>query len=133
MNYLIKIFFGSGKSYLVISVVVIFCVHFFISCKGKTRPNEKVMVQAPEQMDAKVEELIQNFLDYADSKNGRLEDSTILYQLPILINLYKQKSFIPQWSSSQKWLKQGDSLLHFIENVKYYGLFPSDYHSHQLH
>ena len=132
MNHLIKIFFGSGKFYLVVSVLVIFCGHFFISCKEKTKPSEKVMVQAPEQMDAKVEELIQNFLDYADSKNGRLEDSTILYQLPILINLYKQKSFIPQWSSSQKWLKQGDSLLHFIENVKYYGLFPSDYHSHQL-
>ena len=132
MNHLIKIFFGSGKFYLVVTVLVIFCGHFFISCKEKTKPSEKVMVQAPEQMDAKVEELIQNFLDYADSKNGRLEDSTILYQLPILINLYKQKSFIPQWSSSQKWLKQGDSLLHFIENVKYYGLFPSDYHSHQL-
>src|SRR6185436_12651022 len=91
-----------------------------------------VMVQAPEQMDAKVEELIQNFLEYADSKQGRLEDSTVLYQLQILTQLYKQKSFIPQWSSSQKWLKRGDSLLSFIENAKYYGLFPSDYHSHQL-
>ena len=30
----------------------------------------------------------------------------------------------PQWSSSQKWLTQGDSLLLFIENAKLYGLFP---------
>ena len=51
---------------------------------------------------------------------------------PFLLNLYKQKTFVPQWSSSQKWLAQGDSLLLFIENAKLYGLFPADYHSHQL-
>ena len=50
----------------------------------------------------------------------------------ILADLYKQKTFVPQWSSSQKWLAQGDSLLLFIENAKLYGLFPTDYHSHQL-
>ena len=61
-----------------------------------------------------------------------MDDSTVLYQLPILADLYKQKTFVPQWSSSQKWLAQGDSLLLFIENAKLYGLFPTDYHSHQL-
>lgn len=132
MNRLITVFFRKGKYYLVVSASIFFLGQFFVSCKEKTKPTEKVMVQAPEQMDAKVEELIMNFLDYSDSKNGRLDDSTVLYQLPLLINLYKQKSFVPQWSSSQKWLKQGDSLLLFIENAKYYGLFPSDYHSHQL-
>jgi murein L,D-transpeptidase YcbB/YkuD len=132
MNHLIKVFFRKGKYYVTVAAIIVFCGQFFISCKEKTRPTEKVMVQAPEKMDAKVEELIQSFLEYADSKKGRLEDSTILYQLPILINLYKQKSFIPQWSSAQKWLKHGDSLLQFIEDVMYYGLFPGDYHSHQL-
>ncbi|HET9746240.1 MAG TPA: L,D-transpeptidase family protein [Chitinophagaceae bacterium] len=132
MNRLIKVIYRKGKCYIVASAAMIFCGQFFISCKEKTRPTEKVMVQAPEKMDAKVEELIQSFLEYADSKKGRLEDSIVLYQLPVLINLYKQRSFMPQWSSSQKWLKHGDSLLHFIENVRYYGLFPEDYHSHQL-
>ena len=56
----------------------------------------------------------------------------MLHQLPLLIDLYKQKTFSPQWSSSQKWLRQGDSLLLFIENAKLYGLFPSDYHWNQL-
>ena len=49
-----------------------------------------------------------------------------------LKNLYRQKSFVPQWSSAQKWLTQGDSLLLFIEHARRYGLFPADYHSHQL-
>jgi len=120
------------KYYIVVSALVFFCGLFLMSCKERTKPTEKVMVQAPEKMDEKVEELVQNFIDYAESKQGRLDDSTILYQLPILSELYKQKAYIPQWSSSQKWLKQGDSLLSFIENAKYYGLFPTDYHSNQL-
>jgi len=102
------------------------------SCKEKTKPEEKVIVKAPEKMDDKVKELIRSFLEYSASKNERMDDSTILYQLPILADLYKQKTFVPQWSSSQKWLAQGDSLLLFIEKAKLYGLFPTDYHSHQL-
>jgi murein L,D-transpeptidase YcbB/YkuD len=102
------------------------------SCKETRKPEEKVIVKVPEKMDDKVKELIKNFIQYSVSKNERMDDSTMLYQLPILADLYKQKTFVPQWSSSQKWLAQGDSLLLFIENAKLYGLFPSDYHSHQL-
>ena len=91
-----------------------------------------MIVKAPEKMDDKVKELIRSFLEYSASKNGRMDDSTILYQLPILADIYKQKTFTPQWSSSQKWLTQGDSLLLLIENAKLFGLFPTDYHSHQL-
>ena len=105
----------------------------FISCEEKKTPEEKLIVEVPEKMDDKVKSLIGNFLDYSVSKNGKLDDSTILYQLPILRNLYKQRSYSPQWSSAQKWLAQGDSLLFFIQNARLYGLFPTDYHSHQLH
>ena len=127
-----RLFKALLKYYVVVAALIFFCGQFFISCKERTKPTEKVMVQAPEKMDEKVEELIQNFLDYSESKDGKLDDSTILYQLPILAELYKEKSYTPQWSSSENWLKQGDSLLLFIENAKYYGLFPSDYHSSQL-
>jgi len=102
------------------------------ACKERKLPDEKVIVKAPEKMDDKVKELIKSFLEYSVSRNGRMDDSTVLYQLPILIGIYNQKTFSPQWSSSQKWLTQGDSLLLFIENAKLYGLFPTDYHSHQL-
>jgi L,D-transpeptidase YcbB len=132
MSRLIQVIFINKKKYLLILAAIFFCGSLFISCKEKTRPNETVMVKAPEQMNEKVEELIRNFLEYSESKKGRLDDSTILYQLPILINLYKQKAFVPQWSSAQKWLKQGDSLLFFIEHIKHFGLYPEDYHWTQL-
>jgi murein L,D-transpeptidase YcbB/YkuD len=131
MNRLIKVF-----CVCIYQRVVTICVAIFVlclsSCKEKTKPEEKVIVKVPEKMDDKVKELIRSFLEYSASKNGRMDDSIVLYQLPILADLYAQKTFVPQWSSSQKWLAQGDSLLLFIENAKLYGLFPSDYHSHQL-
>src|SRR5436190_13859754 len=131
MNRLTKVFFVCSNQRLITICLAIFvlCVS---SCKQTKKPEEKVIVKAPKKMDDKVKELIKNIIEYSVSKNERMDDSTVLYQLPILADLYKQKSFVPQWSSSQKWLAQGDSLLSFIENAKLYGLFPSDYHSHQL-
>ncbi len=131
MNRLIKVFFVCNNQRL-ITICLVIIVLCLSSCKERSKPEEKVIVKAPEKMDDKVKELIKSFIGYSVSKNGRMDDSTVLYQLPILTELYKQKTFVPQWSSSQKWLAQGDSLLLFIENAKLYGLFPTDYHSHQL-
>ena len=132
MNRFNRVFSIQVNFYWLIYAGLFFCGASFISCKEKKTPEEKVIVEVPEKMDDKVKGLIENFLDYSISKNGRLDDSTILYQLPILIEIYKQKSFSPQWSSSQKWLAQGDSLLLFIQNARLFGLFPTDYHSRQL-
>ena len=131
MNRLTKVFFVCSNQRLITICLAIF-VLCLSSCEERPKPEEKVIVKAPEKMDDKVKELIRSFLEYSASKNERMDDSTVLYQLPILTDLYKQKTFAPQWSSSQKWLAQGDSLLLFIEKAKLYGLFPTDYHSHQL-
>ncbi len=132
MNRFTRVFFIQVNFYWLIFAGSIFCGTSFISCKEKRKPAEKVIVVAPEEMNDNVSDLIKNFLDYSASEKGNLDDTTVLYQLPALISLYKQKIFAPQWSSSQKWLAQGDSLLLFIENAKRYGLFPTDYHSSQL-
>src|SRR6188768_435259 len=131
MNRLTKVFFVCSNQRVITICLAIF-VLCLSSCKERPKPEEKVIVKAPEKMDDKVKELIRSFLEYSTSKNEKMDDSTVLYQLPILTDLYKQKTFVPQWSSSQKWLAQGDSLLLFIEKAKLYGLFPTDYHSHQL-
>lgn len=131
MNRFIEVFFVWSNQRLITTCVAIFAL-CLSSCKERSKPEEKVIVKVPEKMDDKVKELIRSFLEYSASKNGRIDDSTILFQLPILADIYKQKTFSPQWSSSQKWLTQGDSLLLFIENARLYGLFPGDYHSQQL-
>ena len=132
MNSLANVISVSGKYYWIIFAGLIFCGVQFTSCKERKLPEEKVIVEVPEKMDDKVKELLKSFLSYSASEHGRIDDSTVLHQLPLLIDLYKQKTFSPQWSSSQKWLAQGDSLLLFIEKARLYGLFPTDYHWNQL-
>ncbi|HET6721159.1 MAG TPA: hypothetical protein VFH07_00355, partial [Chitinophagaceae bacterium] len=132
MNSPVKVFFVSGKYYWMIFAGLIYCGVSCTSCKERKSPEEKVIVEVPEKMDDKVKELLKSFLAYSASENGQIDDSTVLHQLPLLIDLYKQKTFSAQWSSSQKWLAQGDSLLLFIEKARRYGLFPADYHWPQL-
>jgi murein L,D-transpeptidase YcbB/YkuD len=132
MNRVIKVFFIQGNFYWFVFAGTIFCGACLTACKQKTKPEQKVIVEIPEKMDDKVNELIGSYLDYSGDKNGRIDDSTVLQQLPALVNLYKQKNNSAQWSRSQHWLPQGDSLLNFIERARFYGLFPSDYHAHQL-
>ena len=102
------------------------------SCGNDKKPVEKEIVEMPEQMDEKVKELIAANLNFAVSKKGKLEDSLLLYQLPALSVLYKQHGFSPLWSTTQTWKPYADLLLHFIEKVKLYGLFPEDYHAGHL-
>ncbi len=129
MNHLSRVFLN-GCIYPA-TIFVFVCVTLS-SCKEKKPPEEKVIVKPTEKMDDKVKELIKSYLEYSLSEKGKMDDSVVLYQLPLLVNLYKQKSFSPLWSSTQKWLPQGDSLLMFIEHARRYGLFPSDYHANQL-
>jgi murein L,D-transpeptidase YcbB/YkuD len=95
-------------------------------------PTEKEIVKVPEQMDTKVTELITASLNYAMSNEGKIDDSISLYNDSLSSILYKQKSYVPLWSSTEKWLPQGDSLLHFIEHSSLYGLYPGDYHFDRL-
>ena len=101
MNRFTKVFFVSMNYNWLVFAGIFLCGSCFISCKEKSTPQEKVIVVAPEKMDDQVRHLLKNFLDYSASKNGKIDDSTVLYQLPALMNLYEQKVFAPQWSSSQ--------------------------------
>jgi murein L,D-transpeptidase YcbB/YkuD len=108
------------------------CLLSFSSCKEKSRPEERVIVKESLQMDAVVNGLIEKAISYSISNKGRLDDSTILYQPGLLLELYSERKYSPVWSSTEKWLAPGDSILRFIHSAKQYGLFPEDYHSNPL-
>ncbi len=101
----------------------------FSSCRDKKPLVTKEIVEMPEKMDEKVKGLIKKSLNYAAAENGRLNDSLLLYQWPALAVVYKEKSFVPLWSSMQHWLPQADSLFDCLDELKYYGLYPQDYHA----
>lgn len=122
-----------GKSKLLFPLLYLVISALFVTgCKEKKKPEEKVIVKQPQQMDEIVKGLIQKYIEYAASNNNRVDDSTILFQLSAISNFYIQKNYTPLWSSSQKWLSKGDTLFNFIRNIKYYGMFPSDYHYNRL-
>jgi murein L,D-transpeptidase YcbB/YkuD len=112
---------------------VLFVILSLLSCDDISQPAGKQIVNIPQQMDAKVKELIAASLDYASSKEGKVDDSILLKNFSLLSLIYRENSHSPLWCSSQKWLVQGDSLLDFIEQSKLFGLFPSDYHFDRLH
>ncbi len=83
-------------------------------------------------MDATVEEVIDQSMKYANSKEGLLYDSVYLYQRDLVSLVYAEYSNAPRWCKQEEWLPQGDSLFHFINESKLFGLFPEDYHFNQL-
>jgi murein L,D-transpeptidase YcbB/YkuD len=105
---------------------------FFLSCNENSPPSVNEIVALPEKMDEKVKDLIQANLEFARSNNEQLGDSTRLFQFPVLLNLYGQKDFTPRWCSAERWLPSGDSLLQLIDHVRYFGLFPEDYHTSDI-
>jgi L,D-transpeptidase YcbB len=116
----------------VLPSLMLLCFLFFASCKEKNKPEKKVLVEEPQQMDAVVDDLIEKSIAYSISNKGKLDDSTVLYQPGLLLELYSGKKYSPVWSSAEKWLPQGVAVLKFIETSKLYGLFPEDYHFEQL-
>ncbi len=117
-----------------------FYIFFFSCCLGVScnnnnnkRPADKpVIVMTPEKMDDAVSENIQNVLDYAIANNGKINDSARLTAVDIVSVFYRSNNFKSIWCSNELKKPLADSLKSFIQQSRYYGLFPSDYHLTQL-
>lgn len=97
------------------------------SCKEKTKPSEKDIVRKPELFPERLEKNIRELVQYTSTNSGRINDTTLLKNGSLVERIYNRNNFTPIWSSDGDWISIGDSLNNFIENCRYYGLFPSDY------
>lgn len=114
------------------SRIQIFLCIALAACNGAQKPGEKSIVTDAAQMDKQNSAYIRKALEYAISNNGKLDDSISL-RMPAIVNeYYSNVDYSPAWSSSEKWLPLADSLYLFIENAKWHGLFPADYHFSRL-
>ena len=105
----------------------------FHSCKEKSKDVTKVeIVQQPEDINAKAEDLIQSTLKEILQKDNDLPDSVKVKNPLILQHLYDQDGYQPLWSAKGSFNSKGDSLFAFIEQSKQYGLFPEDYYYSKL-
>ena len=60
--------------------------------------------------------------------DGRLNDSTRLFQPKLTDSFYRPIGYGNVWSIDKNWKPVCDSLYKFIENAKGYGLYPASYH-----
>jgi murein L,D-transpeptidase YcbB/YkuD len=98
------------------------------ACTNNQEKDRQDIVAEPEQMNERVVKNIQQFLDYAVSNEGKLNDSITFSLADVVNNFYKTNNYQSVWSSKENWLPIADSLMLFIERSKEYGLFPEDYH-----
>lgn len=112
------------------TVYIVLLLSILISC-ARPGPVDVDIVDEREQLDAIVARDIETILDYATEHHGRISPSTKIDNLNPVKKIYERKEK-PIWATNGKLLPQSDSLLHFIRQSKYYGLFPSDYHYKQL-
>lgn len=118
------------RSLLIILLISPFAFSF---CKPKAKPPaKKAFVSVPEDMDPKVRKVIQQAMNYARANNGKIDDSIVLRQPLLVDSFYSQYSYQPIWSTKENWILKTDSLFSFINQARYYGLFPEDYHVDRL-
>ena len=115
--------------YIFLTVMVICC---WIGCKENHTAKEKEIVKTPEEMDGQVADNIKAVLLFAKDNNGKINDSIKLSLYGLVNSFYEQNNFKSIWSSKENWMPLADSMFQFIENSKYYGLYPEDYHFKEL-
>lgn len=111
-------------------IAVLLCI---AACNTESsKVNDTIIAETPEQADVKQAELIEKLVSYAASHDGKVNDSVRLKQMALLQKLYSQNNYQPIWSKEENWQSIADSLYTIIRLSRFYGLFPTDYHSHSL-
>lgn len=96
----------------------------FSSCSTKTKEEIKIVkVNAPQDLNKEIEQLLTNYLNKEDST--LTIDSTFLSCYKFFKPLYTNHLL---WFNNSNINAKGDSLLSLIEKSIYYGLIPSQYH-----
>jgi L,D-transpeptidase YcbB len=126
------------KNYNLISFKLFFLVFLIIigafhSCKEKSKDvTKEEIVETPEQINARAEELIRSTLKEILQNDKDLPDSVKVKNALILQHLYDENQYGTLWSSQGNFNRNGDSLFSLIEHLKQYGLFPDDYYYSKL-
>ena len=107
-------------------------VFFLLSCNEHVDVSSHEIVEKPEQINERAEDVIKGTLQELLSSHSELQDSFKIKNPEIVQALYDKNSFQPIWSEKGLFTKNGDSLLSLIGQSKIYGLFPDDYYDTRI-
>lgn len=119
--------FGSIKFCL-----IAFLICLVAACRQNEPVKKKEIVKVPEKMDDQISDNIKASLNFAGTSNGLINDSIRLAEYKLVNDFYEKNNFQGIWSKTEVWNPIADSMLEFIKQSKYYGLYPEDYHFQNL-
>lgn len=105
--------------------VLLICL--LTNCRNKSKPPEKDVVRTPAQLTDRVKDNLEELLNYLVDNNGKINDSLELKAWPLIKKIYEAGDYQANWSREDKWQPAADSMFRFLADIRYYGLFPSDY------
>src|ERR1700722_10331531 len=123
----------NARPRIVLSSILVVTVVIFAACSGSSGKGEKDNVKSPAQMGQHVGEDLKSVLQSAADNHDKLNDYTTLLYRALEDSLYDANGYVAIWSDRERWKRQADSLLTFIDSSREFGLFPTDYHYYSLH
>jgi L,D-transpeptidase YcbB len=102
------------------------------ACTNDNKSEDKNIVTTAGDMNDEVAAQIKTVLKNAVGNAGKINVGMVLKLPQIVDEFYTKNDHEPVWSSAEKWLPMGDSLLNFIRDAENEGLFPNDYHQNIL-
>ena len=105
---------------------------FVVGCNDRQGIQDKEMVETPEEINSKAEDLIKTTLEDLLQNPAKLPDSIKLRNANLLQEMYSKNGYGLLWSSEGVLNPEADSLYTLIDSARYYGLFQSDYYSEKL-
>ena len=117
---------------LIYLILLVTASLIYTGCKNHYNPEEKEIIKNPEEIDDQVAGKLKSVLQYAEDNNGKIDDSSHLSLYGIVTAFYENNDYHNQWSKKGEWLAIADSMFGFIEQVRYRGLYPDDYHQSKI-
>lgn len=119
-----------GQSKILLFAIAILLL--FSQCNSHQTVSEKEMVEKPEEINQKAEDLIKATLEAVMKDPAHVSDSIKVKNAPLVQELYQKNNFLLFWSSDGVFTSQTDSLLVFINSSMQYGLLPKHYYAPKL-
>lgn len=103
------------------------------SCKDQTEEKgEPPRAMTPGELDSLVREEISSVFQNDFSEKSDQGQWQQLFNKSLLRNFYQKSTYNPIWTSGEKMEPLADSLILFITQSGYYGLYPAQYHFSEL-
>lgn len=112
--------------------MALFLLLFLNACHQKEIVKEKEIVVNPLSMNDYVRENIGQLLAAAENNNGILDSTLYLNFFPVVQFYYGENDNAPLWRNTEQWTQGTDSLLTYLQNAAYEGLFKADYQYEKL-